>query len=50
MSMALERFCLMVSFENPTAVELLTCMGVAGWGWPSLRRSVRMGTASFPLI
>ena len=29
MSMAFERFCLMVSFANPTAVELSTCMGVA---------------------
>ena len=50
MSMALERFCLMVSFANPTAVELSTCMGVSGWGYLSLRSSVRMGTASCPLI
>ena len=48
--MALERFCLMVSFENPTAVELVTCMDVVGWGWPSLRSIVRMGAASCPLI
>ena len=50
MSMALERFCLMVSLANPTAVELSACMGVAGWGWPSSRSSVQIGTASFPLI
>ena len=31
-------------------VELSTCMGVASWGWPSLRRSVRMGTSSCPLV
>ena len=43
--MALERFCLMVSLSNPMAVELSTFMGVAGWGCPSLRSSVRMGTA-----
>ena len=40
----------MVSFENPIAVEFSTCMGVANWRWPSSRSSVRMGTASCPLI
>ena len=50
MSMDLERFCLMMSFENQTAVELSTCMGVDGWGWPSLSISVWIGTATCPLI
>ena len=48
--MALKRFCLMVSFENPTAVELSNCMSVAGWRWPSSRTSVWMSTAFCPLI
>ena len=26
------------------------CMGVAGWGWPSLRSSVRIRTSSCQLI
>ena len=30
MSVAFERFCLIGSFEDPTAVEFYTCMGVAG--------------------
>ena len=50
MSMALERFYLMVSFANPIAVELSTCMGMSGWGWPSSSISVRVGTASCTFI
>ena len=31
MSMALDRFCLMVSLAKPSAVDLSTCMGVDGF-------------------
>ena len=47
--MAFNRFCLMVLFAKPSAVELLTWMGVAGWGCLSLARVVQMGTASWSL-
>ncbi len=46
MSMALERFCLIVSLAKPAAVELSVCIGVGGWGWPSSLRVVRRGMAS----
>ena len=46
MSIAFDRFCLILLFENPTAVVLSTCMGVEGWGCPSSLRVVRIGKAS----
>ena len=45
MSIAFDRFCLMVLFANPTAVVLSTCMEVGGWGFPSYSRVVRIGKA-----
>jgi hypothetical protein len=50
MSIALERFCFMVSLANPAALVLSTWMGVDGCGWPILASVVRMGTASWALI
>jgi hypothetical protein len=32
MSIALDRFCLIVLLAKPAAVELSVCMGVGGWG------------------
>ena len=46
MSIALDRFCLMVLFANCTDVMLSNCMGVGGWGCPSSLRVVRIGKAS----
>ena len=40
----------MESLAKLSAVELLTWRGVACCGWPSLRRLVRIGTASWPLM
>ena len=37
------------SLEVPEAVLLLVCRGIAGWGWPSSSRVMRMGHASLPL-
>ena len=39
-----------MSLVKPSAVELSTHMGVAGCGWPSSVRVVRMGIASCPLM
>ena len=39
-NMVQERFCLMVPLRMPLVVELSTCMGVAGWGWPILANMV----------
>ena len=50
MLIAFNRFCLMVSLAKPLAVELLTWIGMAGCGYPSLRSKVRIGTASWPLM
>ena len=50
MSISLNRFCLMVLLANPSAIELLTWRGVAGCVWPILRRVVRIGKASWPLM
>ena len=47
--MALGIFCLMVSLEIPTAVELSTCMGVGGCGHFISISVVRMGTISLEL-
>ena len=41
MSIALERRCLIVSLAMPHAVELSTCMGVAGCGCPISSKAVR---------
>ena len=49
MSIALDIFCLMLLLAIPTAVELLTCIGVGGWGWPISMSVVCMGTAAWPL-
>ena len=46
MSIAFERFCLMILFENPTDVVLSNCMGVGGWGCLSSSRVVRIGKLS----
>ena len=43
-----DRFCLMVSLAKPSAVELLTWIGVEGCGCPSSRSKV-LGTDSWPL-
>ena len=50
MSIAFDRFCLIVSFTNPTAVVLSTCMGVGGWGCPISSRVVRIGKTSLDFI
>ena len=47
MLIALDRLCFMVSFTNPIAVELSTCIGVGGWGCPISSSATRSGTASF---
>jgi hypothetical protein len=49
MSMALDRFCLIVSFAKPAAVELSVFIGVAGCIWPSSVSVTRVGRASCPL-
>jgi hypothetical protein len=42
MSIALDLFCLIVSFKMPKAVELSVRSGVAGWMWPnSVRVTLR---------
>ena len=46
MSTDFDRFCLIVSFENPTSVVLSTCMGVGGWRCPSSSRVVHIRMAS----
>ena len=40
----------MVSLEKTSEVELSTWIGVAGYEWPSSRRKVLIGTASWPLM
>ena len=42
-------FCLIVLLAKPSAVELLTRIGVGGCGCLSSWRVVRIGTASWPL-
>jgi hypothetical protein len=43
MSIALERFYVMVLSAKPAAIELLVWMGVGGCGWPSSMRLLRKG-------
>ena len=50
MLISLDRFCLIEFSKNPSAVELSKRRGVAGCGWPSSRRVVQIGTASWPLM
>jgi hypothetical protein len=46
MSMAVNPFCLMVSFKMPNTVELSVWSGAAGWMWPN---SVRVTLSGAPL-
>jgi len=41
--MAFDRFCLTVSLAMPLAVLLSVWSGVAGCGWPSSSKAMRMG-------
>ena len=50
MSIALERWILMLSLAIPHAVELSTWMGVGGCGYPISSRVVRSMAASFMLV
>ena len=46
MSIAFDRFCLVVPFAKPADVVLSACMGVGVWGCPNSSRVVRIGKAS----
>ena len=48
--MGFDRFCFNVLFENPTAIVLSTCIGVAGCGWTISRSISRIGRASCVLV
>ena len=50
MLIALDSFCWMESLANPSDVEFSTQRGLSCCGWPSLRRVVRIWTASLPLM
>ena len=49
MSIALDRFCFIVSLAKPAAVELSVCLGVGGCGCSSSMSVVQMGTMSWAL-
>ena len=40
MSIAFDRFCLILSFVKPTVVVLSNCMGVGGWVYPISSRGM----------
>jgi hypothetical protein len=46
MSIALDLFCVIVSFKMPKAMDLSVRSGVAGWMWPN---SVRVTLRGAPL-
>jgi hypothetical protein len=46
MSIAFDRFCLIISFKIPNTVELSVCRGVGGFVWPS---SVSVTLSGAPL-
>jgi hypothetical protein len=51
MSIALLRFCLIVSFSKPKAVVLSHRMAVGGWGYPkSANKMVRRPAACWPPV
>ena len=50
MLIVFDRFFLMVLLVKPLAVELSTWIGVTGYGFPSSRSNVRIGTASCPFM
>eukprot|EP00957_Ditylum_brightwellii_P131334 10017160-Ditylum_brightwellii.AAC.1 len=45
--MAFDLRCRMFEFTIPCAVDLSTCIGVAGWGCPNSISAMHMGAASF---
>ncbi len=50
MSMAFNTLGMILFVSSAFAVELSVCIGVSGWGWPSLTSVCRIETAVFVLM